>query len=145
MRYPARLGHLITRPVFVTKLTSMAALAHDADEDEAASRLTRGLKGSLHEELLAACWAAWKRAAASATDDELLERVALGLTKRGGRAGKTVPVTIGWNTFLVVVDARGGGELGIGARVLESDEGKKRVAAALAEVASYLIGELTVA
>lgn len=142
MRCPPRFGHLVTRSVVVTKLAPMVALAHDADDEEAASRLDRGLKGPLLEELLGVCWGVLKAAPEKPTDDALLDQVAAALKKRGHRPGKTASVTHGWNAFLVLVDARGGVAGGAALRAIESDEGKKRVAAGTLEVAKFLADEL---
>jgi hypothetical protein len=143
MRFPPRFSHLATRSVVVTKLAPMCALAHDADDDEASERLDRGLKGPLLDDLLAACWQQLTSAPERPSDDAVLEQVAAALKKHGGKPGKTASVTPGWNAFLVLVDVRGGVAGDAARRVLETDEGKKRVAAGMVEVARHLATELT--
>ncbi len=142
MRYPPRFSHLATRSVVVTKLSPMCALAHDAEDGEAQERLDRGLKGPLLDELLTATWKELTSAPGRPGDEELLEQIAAALKKRGEKPGNTAHVTPGWNAFFVLVDVRGGVAGDAARRVLETDEGKKRVAAGMAEAARHLAGEL---
>jgi hypothetical protein len=140
VRYPQRFSHLVTRSVAVAKLTPTAAASSGVDDEVAEERLQRGLKGALHEELLAACW---QHLAKGRQEEEVLDSVAAVLKKRGEKPGKVVPSTQGWNAFLVLVDVRGGTATGAAQKLLESEPGKKMADAGLVEVGKFLASELT--
>ena len=141
MRYPQRFSHLVTHPVVVTKLAPTCAAAFNIDAGDALERIDKGAGGSVHEELLAACWD-HLRAATDLSDEELIENIAATLKRRGERPGKVAKVTPGWNAFLVMVDIRAGTASDTAQGLIGSDHGKKLVAAGLQEAAKHLAKEL---
>ncbi|HZH04711.1 MAG TPA: hypothetical protein VEY30_13075 [Myxococcaceae bacterium] len=143
MRYPPRLGHLATRAVLVAKLAPTYAQAHQVEEDEAADRLHVALSTSLLDDLLAATWVALLGKTKKLDESGLLEKVAGSLKDRPMRPGRKVAVDAGWSSFLLVADLHAGTASDAARRVIESEEGQKRVAAGLAEVAKFLAAELT--
>ncbi|MBX7114314.1 MAG: hypothetical protein K1X64_08260 [Myxococcaceae bacterium] len=143
MRFPPRLGHLATRSVMVAKLAPTYAASHEIDDEEAVTRLERAVHGALLEDLLAASWDALLGTTSRLDEEGLVEKVAQALKNRPQRPGRVAQTTAGWSAFLVRVDL----DLGIASdaarRLLETDEGRKRSAAGLAEVGKFLAGELT--
>ena len=143
MRYPPRLGHLATRAVVVAKLAPTYAQAHNIEEDEAADRLQVALSTSLLQDLLAETWVALLGKTKKLDESGLLEKVAGSLKDRPMRPGRKVATDAGWSSFLLVADLHAGTASDAARRVIESEEGQKRVAAGLAEVGKFLAAELT--
>jgi hypothetical protein len=143
MRYPPRLAHLATRAVVVAKLIPTYAQAHSVDDEEARARLDASLTGPLLDELLAASWAALLGESKRLNDDGLLEKVAKSLKDRPLRPGRTVETTAGWSAFLVLADLAAGTASEAARRLMETDAGKTRAQAGLAEVGAFLARELT--
>ncbi|RKH00147.1 hypothetical protein D7V97_30695 [Corallococcus sp. CA053C] len=143
MSFPPRLAHLATRAVVVAKLGPTYAAAHSLDSEESAQRLSTALSGRLLTSLLDATWAQMLGATKRLTEDGLLEKVAATLGDRPQRPGKVATTTPGWSAFLVLVDLEAGTASDAARRVMESDEGRKRGAAGLQEVAAFLAAELT--
>jgi hypothetical protein len=143
MRYPPRLAHLATRAVVVAKLIPTYAAAHSVDDEEARNRLDASLTGPLLEDLLSATWAALLGDSKRLNEDGLLEKVAKSLKDRPLRAGRTVETTAGWSAFLVLADLAAGTASEAARRLMETDAGKTRGQAGLAEVGNFLAKELT--
>jgi hypothetical protein len=143
MRYPPRLAHLATRAVVVAKLVPTYAAAHHVDDDEARSRLDASLSGSLLEELLAATWVSLQGGSKRLAEEGLLEKVAKSLQDRPLRPGRTVEPTPDWSAFLVLADLSAGTASEAARRLMETDAGKTRGRAGLAEVGAFLARELT--
>ncbi len=143
MRYPARLAHLATRAVVVAKLSPSYAAAHSLDDEEARTRLQAALSSSLLEDLLASTWSALVAGTKRLSEDGLLEKVAKSLQDRPLRPGRTVEATPGWSAFLVLADLSAGTASESARRLMESDAGRARASAGLAEVGAYLARELT--
>jgi hypothetical protein len=143
MRYPPRLAHLATRAVVVAKLVPTYASAHSVDDEEARERLDASLSGSLLEELLAATWMALLGGSKRLNEDGLLEKVAKSLKERPLRPGRKVEPTAGWSAFLVLADLSAGTASEAARRLMETDAGKTRAQAGLAEVGAFLGRELT--
>ncbi|RYZ33833.1 MAG: hypothetical protein EOO71_40900 [Myxococcaceae bacterium] len=141
--FPPRLAHLATRAVVVAKLGPTYAQAHSLDAEESAQRLSSGLTGRLLTALLEATWTQMLGKTKRLTEDGLLEKVAATLGDRPQRPGKVAPASPGWSAFLVMVDLEAGTASDAARRVMESDEGRKRAQAGLAEVAGFLATELT--
>ena len=143
MSYPPRLGHLATRAVVVAKLTPTYALAHQLDDDEAATRLDAALGGPLLAELLGAAWEAMKGRTKRLDDTGLLEKVAGTLGERPLRRGRPAILSPAWSAFLVVADLHAGTASEAARRLMETDEGRKMARAGLAEAGRHLAAELT--
>ena len=144
MRFPPRLGHLATRPVVVAKLVTTYANAHQIDEEEASQRLSRALAGPLWEDLLAAAWEAMKGKVKRLDEEGLLEKVATTLKDRPLRPGKAVgEPNAAWSAFMMVLDLEIGTAGDAARRVMETEQGRKMVAAGLLEAGKFLGGELT--
>jgi hypothetical protein len=143
MRYPPRLAHLATRPVVVAKFTPTYALAHQIDDEEARERLDQALVGALLEDLLAATWTALAGSTRRLNEEGLLEKVARSLQDRPLRPGRSVEITGGLSAFFLRVDLAVGTASDAAARVLESEEGRKRVQLGIAEAGGFLARELT--
>jgi hypothetical protein len=143
MRYPPRLAHLATRAVVVAKLSPTYSTAHSLDDEEGVVRLDRALGGRLLEDLLAASWTALLGTTKKLDEEGLLQKVASSLKDRPQRPGKIATLTPGWSAFLVLADVEAGTASDAAQRLLESEEGKKRAVAGLAEVGKFLAGELT--
>jgi hypothetical protein len=141
MRYPPRLSHLATRAVVVAKLAPTYAEANSLEDEEAVSRLDRALQSPLLEDLLNACWTELQ--AGGQDEEALLKRVASSLKNRPQRPGKIAPVTAGWSAFLVLADVHAGTASDAAQRLLETEEGKKRANAGVAEVGKHLAAELS--
>lgn len=143
MSFPPRLAHLATKAVVVAKLGPTYAAAHHVDAEEASLRLSTALKGPLLTSLLEATWTQMLGSTKRLKEDGLLEKVATTLSERPLRPGKVAPLTPGWSAFLILVDLEVGTAGDAARRVMESDEGRKRAAAGLTEVAGFLAQELT--
>ncbi|HEX8706295.1 MAG TPA: hypothetical protein VF815_46095 [Myxococcaceae bacterium] len=144
MRYPPRLGHLATRPVLVNRLVPTYAQAHQIDEEEAGLRLTRALAGRIWEDLLTATWEAMKGRVKRLDEEKLLEKVATTLQDRPLRYGKAVLETNpSWSAFMMLLDLEIGTAGDAARRVMETEQGRKMMAAGLAEAGSFLATELT--
>ncbi|RKH65166.1 hypothetical protein [Corallococcus aberystwythensis] len=143
MPYPPRLAHLATKAVVVAKLGPTYAEAHHVDSEEAAQRLSTALSGPLLASLLDATWTQMLGGTKRLKEEGLLEKVAATLSDRPQRPGKVATVTAGWSAFLILVDLEVGTASDAARRVMESDEGRKRAAAGLKEVAAFLAQELT--
>ena len=141
MRYPPRLSHLATRAVVVAKLAPTYGEAHSLDDEEAVVRLDRALTSALLDELLGACWTAML--SQKLDEEALLKKVATSLKNRPQRPGKLATLTPGWSAFLVMADVHAGTASDAAQRLLETDEGKKRAAAGLAEVGAFLASEFS--
>ncbi len=144
MRFPPRLSHLATRPVLVAKLAPTYANTHEVDDDEAVTRMDRALEhdAALHDDLLAACWTELQAKKRKSDEAALLEKVAQSLKDRPQRPGKVAPMTAGWSAFLVLVDLHAGLASESARRILESPEGKQRLADGVNEVGRFLAAEL---
>ncbi|HLL52491.1 MAG TPA: hypothetical protein VK447_03035 [Myxococcaceae bacterium] len=143
MRFPPRLGHLATRPVVVAKLVTVYANAHQIDEEEAQGRLERALRGGLWEDLLAAAWEAMKGKVKRLDEEGLVEKVATTLKDRPLRPGRAVEVNPAWSAFMMMLDLEIGTAGDAARRVMETEQGRKMLAAGLAEAGRYLGAELT--
>jgi hypothetical protein len=143
LRYPPRLGHLATRPVVVAKLVPTYAQAHQIDEAEAHQRLERAIAGSLWEDLLTTTWEAMKGRVKRLSEDGLLEKVATTLKDRPLRPGKAVEATPAWSAFMMMLDLEIGTAGDAARRVMETEQGRKMMAAGLAEAGAFLASELT--
>lgn len=143
MNYPPRLGHLATRPIVVAKLVPTYAKAHQIDEEEAHGRLTRALAGRIWEDLLAAAWEAMKGKVKRLDEEGLLEKVATTLKDRPMRPGRTVETNPAWSAFMLLVDLEVGTASDAARRVMETEQGRKMMAAGLAEAGKFLGAELT--
>ncbi|MBN9682878.1 MULTISPECIES: hypothetical protein [unclassified Corallococcus] len=143
MPFPPRLAHLATKAVVVAKLGPTYADAHRVDPEEAAQRLSTALKGPLLTSLLEATWTQMLGSTKRLKEEGLLEKVATTLADRPQRPGKVATVTAGWSAFLILVDLEVGTASDAARRVMESDEGRKRAAAGIKEVAGFLAQELT--
>jgi hypothetical protein len=138
------LGHLATRPVVVNRLVPTYAQAHQLDEEEARLRLTRALTGRIWEDLLAATWEAMKGRVKRLNEEKLLEKVATTLQERPLRYGKAVlETTPAWSAFMMLLDLEIGTAGDSARRVMETEQGRKMMAAGLAEAGSFLATELT--
>ena len=142
MRYPPRLAHLATRAVVIAKLAPTYAEAHSIDDEEGVVRLDRALQSPLLDDLLAAAWTALLGTTQKLDEDALVQKVASGLKNRPQRPGKLAALTPGWSAFLVLADVKAGIASDAAQRLLETEEGKKRAAAGLAEVGAHLAAEL---
>ncbi len=143
MDYPPRLAHLATRDIVAAKLARLFADVHQIDEAEALDRLGRGLKGALWESLLSSAWKALRASSERLTDEALVEKVARALRERPSRLGRPAKMTPGLSALLLWIDLEAGTATDSARRVLESDEGRKRVAQGLGEAGALLAGELT--
>ncbi|MFL5344399.1 MAG: hypothetical protein ACJ8AT_06385 [Hyalangium sp.] len=143
MRYPPRLGHLATRPVVVNRLVPTYAKAHNIDEEEASQRLSRALAGQLWEDLLAATWEAMKGRVKRLDEERLLEKVFNTLEDRPLRYGRAVETNPAWSAFMMMLDLEIGTAGEAARRVMESEQGRKMIAAGLAEAGMFLATELT--
>ncbi|RKG69506.1 hypothetical protein D7V80_08615 [Corallococcus sp. CA054B] len=143
MPYPPRLAHLATKAVVVAKLSPTYADAHRVDAEEASQRLSAALSGRLLTSLLEATWTQMLGSTKRLKEEGLLEKVAATLGDRPQRPGKVATVTAGWSAFLILVDLEVGTASDAARRVMESDEGRKRAAAGMTEVAGFLAQELT--
>ncbi|MFB1480076.1 hypothetical protein [Corallococcus sp. RDP092CA] len=143
MPFPPRLAHLATRAVVVARLGPTYATAHRVDAEEASQRLSAALKGPLLTSLLEATWTQMLGRTKRLKEEGLLEKVATTLAERPLRPGRVAPLTPGWSAFLILVDLEVGTASDAARRVMESDEGRRRAAAGLTEVAGFLAQELT--
>lgn len=143
MRFPPRLGHLATRPVVIAKLWPTYADLHRVDAEEAQQRLGRALQGTLWEDLLEATWSALLGGTKRLDEEGLLEKVARALKDRPLRPGRVVKQTPALSAFLVMTDLSAGTASDTARRVLETEEGKKKVAEGVAEAGRLLAAELT--
>lgn len=143
MPFPPRLAHLATKAVVVAKLGPTYAEAHRLDAEESAQRLSSALSGPLLTSLLEATWKQMLGSTKRLKEEGLLEKVATTLSDRPQRPGKVAPQTPGWSAFLILLDLEVGTASDAARRVMESDEGRKRAAAGLTEVAGFLAQELT--
>lgn len=143
MPYPPRLAHLATRAVVVAKLMPTYARAHNIDEEEASQRLATALAGRMLPALLDAAWDAMRGKSKRLTDDGLLEKVAATLSERPLRPGRVAELSPAWSAFLILVDLEVGTAGDAARRVMESDEGRRRGDAGLAEAGRFLAAELT--
>ncbi len=142
MNFPPRLTHLATLKIVVAKLIPTFAQAHRIDENEAQERLMAALRGPLFDRLMEETWAVLTSDTKRLNEDGLLEKIAKSL-KNPYRASKPAEVTPGWSAFMVLADLEAGTATDAARRLLETDEGKRRVDAGVREVAAYLAKELT--
>jgi hypothetical protein len=135
---------LCNRPVLVSKLAPTYAQSHEIDIDEGVERVDRALErdAKLRDELLGACWDELQAKRRSFDEAALLEKIAQLLKDRPQRPGKVAAMTPGWSAFLVLIDLDAGLASDSARRILESDEGKKRLADGVAEVGRFLAAEL---
>ncbi|MCP3144419.1 hypothetical protein [Pyxidicoccus xibeiensis] len=143
MSYPPRLAHLATRAVVVAKLMPTYARAHNIDEEEASQRLSAALAGRMLTSLLEATWTAMLGGTKRLKEEGLLEKVATTLGDRPLRPGRPATVTPAWSAFLILLDLEVGTASDAARRVMETDEGRRRGEAGMAEVGRYLAAELT--
>lgn len=144
MRFPPRLAHLATRAVVAARVLPTYSQTHQLDEEIARPRVEAALKTPLHDDLLAATWAALLDGRKRLDEAGLLEKVATTLSERPLRPGRTVSEpTPGWSAFLVAIDVAAGIASDAARRVLETPEGQKRTRAGIAEVGAWLAKELT--
>lgn len=141
--YPPRLGHLVNRPVLVAKLFPTYGQAHEIDDDEAISRVERGLSQKLWEEVLAATWAALTDTKRAVDETALLEKVARSLQKRPQRPGKLAQTNPAWSAFLLLIDVNLGNASMAAQKVLESPEAQAMARKGLAEVGKFIATEIT--
>lgn len=127
----------------VNRLVPTYAQAHQVDEEEAGERLMRALAGSIWEDLLAATWEAMKARVKRLDEEKLLEKVATTLQERPLRYGKAVEATPSWGAFMMRLDLEIGTAGDSARRVMETEQGRKMMAAGLAEAGSFLATELT--
>jgi hypothetical protein len=143
MRYPPRLAHLATRAIVVAKLTPTYAAAHHIEEDEARERLDAALKGPLLERLLAAAWEALQGETKRLTEDGLLEKVAGALKNRPLRQGREAPPSVAWSAFMLAADLAANTASDAARKVLETEDGQRRIEQGIAEAGGFLAKELT--
>ncbi|MCP3164733.1 hypothetical protein [Myxococcus qinghaiensis] len=143
MSYPPRLAHLATRAVVIAKLAPTYAQAHQIDEEEAGQRLSAALAGRMLPALLESAWASMKGSTKRLNDDGLLEKVATTLSDRPTRPGRVAPASPAWSAFLVLADLEAGTASDAARRVMETEEGRRRGDAGLAEAGRFLAAELT--
>lgn len=143
MAFPPRLAHLATRSVVVAKLAPTYSRAHHLDEEEGVQRLAQALQGRLLPRLLEEAWTSLLGKTKRLDEDGLLEKVATTLRDRPQRPGRLVEVTPGWSAFLVLADLEAGTASDAARRVMESDAGRERAQAGVAEVGRFLAAELT--
>jgi hypothetical protein len=129
--------------VVVNRLVPTYARAHQIDEQEAGQRLTRALAGPLWEDLLAATWEAMKGRVKRLDELRLLEKVATTLEERPLRYGRAVETNPAWSAFMMMLDLEIGTAGDAARRVMESEQGRKMMAAGLAEAGLFLATELT--
>lgn len=144
MRFPPRLSHLCNRPVLVSKLAPTYAQTHEVDVDEAVERVDRALEHDrpLQDDLLAACWVELTAKKPRFDEAALLEKIAQLLKDRPQRPGKVAPMSAGWSALLVLIDLDAGLASDSARRILESDEGKRRLADGVTEAGRFLAAEL---
>jgi hypothetical protein len=144
MNFPPRLAHLATSKVVAAKLVPAFAKAHLIDEEEALERLERALPGSLLEQLLEATWRAMADSTKRFDETRLLEKIFATLKDRPYRPGRPVlAVSADLAAFYVLVDISAGTASDSARRLLETDAGRARGQAGLAEAGRYLAKELT--
>lgn len=143
MRYPPRFAHLASRPIVVSRLVRTYAQAHQIDDEEAQQRLERALSGALHEDVLAATWAALVGSTRRLDEAGLLEKVAGALKDRPLRRSKPVATNPGWSAFLLLLDLEIGTASEAARRALETPDARARLGQGLAEVGGFLSKELT--
>jgi hypothetical protein len=130
--------------VVVARLVPTYARAHQIDEEEASQRLTRALSVRLWEDLLSATWEAMKAKVKRLDEQRLLEKVATTLEERPLRRGKAVvELNPAWSAFLMLLDLEVGTASDAARRVMETEQGRKMLAAGLAEAGKFLAAELT--
>ncbi len=129
--------------MLVNRLVPTYAQAHQIDEQEAGLRLTRALAGRIWEDLLAATWEAMKGRVKRLDEEKLLEKVATTLQERPLRYGKAVETNPAWSAFMMLLDLEIGTAGDAARRVMETEQGRKMMAAGLAEAGSFLATELT--
>jgi hypothetical protein len=132
-----------TREIPIPAGTPRYAQAHQIDEQEASQRLTRALSGALWEDLLAATWEAMKGRVKRLDELQLLEKVATTLEERPLRYGRALETNPAWSAFMMVLDLEIGTAGDAARRVMESEQGRKMIAAGLAEAGQFLATELT--
>jgi hypothetical protein len=142
MNYPPRLSHLANLPVLVARLAPTYAAAHGLDDEEARLRLDGALRGGLRERLLASTWQALLGTTKRLNEAGLLEKVARALQENPTKKGRVAPLDPGWSAFLILVDLEVGTASEAARKVMESEEGRRRSAAGLAEVGAFLAREL---
>lgn len=142
MRFPPRLGHLATRAVVVARLAPTYAAVHEIDDDEAIDRLERALQGSLLDDMLEATWEASLGSTVHLDEQGILDKIADSLKTRPLRPGRETAITPGWNAVLARLDVDMGVASDSARRVLEGDEGRKRLAEGIIEVGKFLCVEL---
>jgi hypothetical protein len=143
MSYPPRLSHLATTPILVAKFLPTYMAAHQVDDDEAASRLERALKGQLRERLLTACWDALTAQKRRLNDDGLLEKVAGSLADRPLRRGRVAKLSPAWSAFLVLIDIEAGTAADTVRRAMENEIAQQKAAEGIVEAGAHLAAELT--
>lgn len=143
MRYPPRLSHLATKPVVIAKLLPTYAAAHSLDDDEARDRLERALSPGLMQQLLESTWTALLAGTKRLDEAALLEKVAGSLADRPLRPGRVATTNPTWSAFLIVCDLEAGTASDNARKALETDQGRKMIAAGLAEAGKHLAAELT--
>ncbi len=128
----------------VSKLAPTYAQTHEIDVDEAVERVDRALErdGQLRDQLLTACWDELQAKKRRFDEAALLEKIAQLLKDRPQRPGKVAPMTAGWSALLVLIDLDAGLASDSARRILESDEGKKRLADGVTEAGKFLAAEL---
>jgi hypothetical protein len=129
--------------VVVNKLVPTYAKAHQIDEQEAGQRLERAIAGRIWEDLLAATWEAMKSRVKRLDEQKLLEKVFTTLGDRPLRYGRVVEPTPAWSAFMMLLDLEIGTAGDAARKVMESEQGRKMVAAGLAEAGMFLAIELT--
>jgi hypothetical protein len=127
----------------VAKLAPTYAKAHQLDEEEATQRLSTALGGRILEDLLAATWEALTGKTKRLDEEGLLEKVATSLGDRPLRPGRTAEPNPAWSAFMLLLDLEVGTASDAARRVMEAEQGRKMVAAGLAEVGQFLARELT--
>jgi hypothetical protein len=141
--YPPRLGHLLTKPVLIAKLTQSYSQAHEIDDEEAASRLSTALNQRFLEELLAATWKALLGSVKRLDEAGLLEKVASTLKDRPLRAGRLATPSVQWSAFLLLVDIHAGTASDAVRRVLETTEGAAKLREGLEVAGKFIAAEVT--
>lgn len=144
MNYPPRLAHLATAKIVAAKLVPAFAKAHLIDEEEARERLERALPGALLEQLLDATWSAMQASTRRFDETRLLDKIFDTLKERPFRPGREQKdVSADLAAFYVLVDIAAGTASDAARRLLETDAGRARGQAGLAEAGRYLSKELT--
>lgn len=143
MPHPPRFAHLLTRSLVISKLVAPYAESHAVDDEEAAIRLERAVKGALLDDLLDATWNVLVDTSKSGDTEALLDKVAKSVASRGMKPGRPIELNLEWNAFLLIADIEAGTASDAARTLLETERGRKLAKGGLAEAGRYLASEFT--